>query len=146
MCVCCPLSPHLESVDHILSNSQTAIEVWGFFNRACNMRPVGPSSAPSVAACWWASSPTSRTLPLLKGLIPSFILWELRMARNKAHFDSQGMLSSRIIGNMLRWEEKLGFEQVGSTNQLIDVQWFEWRIFSQKIGSSSLFHSPDLLV
>ncbi|XP_071940013.1 uncharacterized protein [Coffea arabica] len=90
-----------ESIEHIFSTGQLAVEIWGVFGSSCGICLPAVSLRERLVA-WWLSPHSDAQRRHVVSILPSFICWHIWKARNKAIFEGVELTRGEICHGILR--------------------------------------------
>ncbi|XP_027118706.2 uncharacterized protein [Coffea arabica] len=99
-CLCCQ-SPSCESIEHLFSMGQVALEVWSYFGSMCGVICTGSLLRARMGAWWFVEQKLERRRFIFT-ILPSLICWHIWKARNKGVFEGKPMRPAVVIQAIFR--------------------------------------------
>ena len=97
-----------ESIEHVFSTRQVAVEVWNYFYNMCGV--IFPTSnLRARLVIWWFSSTSSDKRRFVFTILPSFMCWNIWMAGSIAVFEGVKP-QSQVICQAIFQDVKAAFE------------------------------------
>ena len=106
-CFCC-VDATGETLEHIFSTGQLALEVWNYFQSICGIASDS-SSIRSHLFAWWLSLAPSGEQRFVCSVTPIFICWNIWKARCRVVFDGARVRAKEICGAVFQ-DVKEAFE------------------------------------
>ncbi|XP_027166413.1 uncharacterized protein LOC113766418 [Coffea eugenioides] len=106
-CFCC-VDATGETLEHVFSTGQLALEVWNYFQSICRIASDS-SSIRSHLFAWWMSLAPSGEQRFICSVTPIFICWNIWKARCRVVFDGARVRAKEICGAVFQ-DVKAAFE------------------------------------
>ena len=93
-CFCCHNGAN-ETLEHLFSEGQIAMEVWTYFTGLSGLQTVVSTLRARVVA-WWMVGPRAEKRRILFRILPCYICWHIWKAMNQAVFQGTRMCAVTI--------------------------------------------------
>ncbi|KAF6160104.1 hypothetical protein GIB67_018884, partial [Kingdonia uniflora] len=95
-CCCCNIGI-TETLNHLLVQGEMAATVWAHFGNVCGVRQGENDSWGTRQGLWFQTVDTRTQMGIVRGVLPTFIIWEVWKARCAYRFEDKSISPSIII-------------------------------------------------